>query len=230
MPKQAVSKIDPKSFLQPQADVAAWTPPGMEKMVAAPPKETKPPEEPPRQKMDVSHLDIPKVEDPYKKAIPDDLVTQLCEELGFLPPSELRKAVVQVGPKTLELEVRALNFADQTWMWGEYPNLVRDHPDLTNTPVQTNDMIEALMACRALVKINGKFIWDRLNYRSAIIAASPTWDGVSYQDVPSTFLSQMAVKVFKSFLKLDPRILSALASFMKEDRKTDDEENPTEAT
>jgi len=173
--------------------------------------------------------------DVLEEAVKDDLISRLEERFG-MKPEVLHEVVVEAGGKELRLSMRLPLYDDFIWAVGSVQQSISRGEDLAlvESEEQRAQMLQHLSSSRCVMKIEGEWIWDVFDYRSAIQGMVENWDGESYMNVPEAFMGVLARRVYKLFrhrlhpdllFEMNRRVTELLEEFGPSKANAKDEEN-----
>ncbi len=169
--------------------------------------------------------------------VTDDLLAKLEEQFGFRP-TDYREFAIPFGDgRVLKLTVRNPGYDDWVWMLAamERKILAGEDVALMSSEASRKKMSTHLVACRCVLKVDGKWLWDLFKVREQILNANPSWNGESHIGVPDFLQGTLAQTLYRFMReRLDPDILFALEGIIDVDEpevpddKQAGDENPTE--
>lgn len=238
-------KVDPREILSPQAPKAKKFDPSRLVPVEQPRFEGPSVEEVKVATAEniASRLKVTRAEE--KKAPPprtgilarsmtDDLVNQLAEELGLLSPlSQLFEVEVPIGEGVMKVTYRLPEADDNLWAVGVMDAIssADERYTLVRTESQWKEYTSHLLTCACILKIQDKWIWERLDFTDKIHEVLPDWDGVSWRKIPATIRSIMAQSLYGVLGRLHSDTLFLVSEALDKSRHLPkrDKPNPTEA-
>jgi hypothetical protein len=186
----SVSKIDPTTMFSP------------------PPQRSAPPQlEPIQPKTVIPQAPIPEEirtvtgSAPEPKPLPhpisDDLLTQLEQEYS-LEPLKTREGTLTVNNKKMHLKFRLPVYDDYIWGMGLILDLKKDaaNGSIFGDDRQRMTLLQHMVACRCIIEINNKYVWDLFSVTKQIKTLVPHWDGKDANGIPELYAAEIATKLF----------------------------------
>jgi hypothetical protein len=227
-----VEKFDPATLVRPPV-----RPPMSEKDLepldlkkpipteAPPPKPAEPAVAPPEPMPDI-----------LEKMVPDSLISKLEARFG-IQPEKFHEAVIEAMGQTLDVSFRIPAYDDYIWAMAvvERKLLNQEDASLLQTDAQRTNMMTHLVDCRAIVKIDGQWLWQVFNREAEIRTVVPSWDGQAWDVIPDFIRGTMATAVYELFRKrLHADLLFSLEKVVKEaeeaaSSKEKEDEDPSSA-
>jgi len=234
-PQVEVEKFDPATLAPPprqrpprttEEDLMANADPintkAVFKSAAPPPKPAEAPMAPPEP-----------AKEPLEILVPDSLIAKLEAKFGIKPETFHEATLDALGQK-LNITFRLPSYDDYIWSMAVIENKIVKQEDasLLATDSQRNNMLQHLADCRAIVKIEGEWLWQIYKREAEIKTVVPNWDG-KWDAIPDFIRGTMASAVYDLFRKrLHADLLFALEAAVKSVEKPKDLkdklEKPTE--
>ena len=172
---------------------------------------------PPPQKPAEAPMTPPKPqEEPLEKMVPDSLIARLEAKFG-IQPETFHEAVLEAMGHKLNVTFRVPSYDDYIWSMAIIERKINAQEDesLLQTTTQRNNMLQHLVDCRAIVKLEGEWLWQVFKREAEIKTILPTWDG-KWDTIPDFIRGTMAVAVYDLFRKrLNADLLFALEAVVK---------------
>ena len=217
-----VERIDPQAFM------AGGMPP-------PPPNPARRPVTPKLEPMPLpSTAPPPKMKDPIPKAVEEralpkkppepidqvvsnSVVRRLLKRFG-VEQEQLVESELKVYGEKLAVSLRLPTYDDFLWAMAMIERKARAQEDasLLMSEGQRNEMLQAYVACRCVVKLDGENVWDAFEVTNQIKSIVPMWDGVDRTKVPDFFQGTLATAVMSLFRQLHPELLFALSTRVKQ--------------
>lgn len=140
--------------------------------------------------------------DPLETLVSDDLISRLEAQFG-VQPEKIHDAKLEARGKSITVSFRLPVYDDYIWAMAvlERKILAQEDTSLLQTEAQRNNMLMHLVACRAVQKIEGQWLWDVFKRTAEIRAVNPAWSGESMEGVPDFVQGTMANAVYDLFRK-----------------------------
>ena len=140
--------------------------------------------------------------DPLEKMAPDSLIARLEARFGIQPEKFYEAELSAMGQK-LGITFRVPAYDDYIWSMAviERKLLNQEDASLLQTDSQRNNMMEHLVYCRAIVKIDGNWLWQVFQREAEIRSVVPGWDGQTWDAIPDFVRGTMASATYELFRK-----------------------------
>ena len=169
--------------------------------------------------------------EPLDKMVPDSLIARLEARFGIQPETFYDAELSAMGQK-MTVSFRTPGYDDYIWSMAviERKLLNQEDASLLQTDAQRNNMMEHLVACRAIVRLEGAWLWEVFGREAEIRSVVPGWDGKTWDIIPDFIRGTMAMATYELFRKrLHADLLFELEKAVKNataPKKADEEPAP----